>query len=185
MLEIIKKNRKLVIFEGILFIILGMFAIALPNIFTLGIELLIGWLFLIGGCVQAFRSFKTKESPGFWPSLLVSLLSIAIGILLLVYPLGGILTLTLLLSLFFLFEGCAKIIMAFQMRQLPQWGWILVSGIIALIIAGIIWSQWPSSAYWVIGLLVGVNMLFFGCSLLVLGIGAGKDSDEGNTQGHG
>lgn len=178
MLEAIKKNRKLVIFEAIVFILLGIFAIALPNIFTLGIELLVGWILLIGGVIQTVRSFKAK-GKGFWLSLLTGLLAIIIGVLLLFFPLRGILTLTLLLTIFFLFEGIAKITMAIQMRkQVAQWGWLLLSGILALAIAFIVWSAWPSSAFWVIGLLVGINMLFFGFSLLMLATNHDDDSQK-------
>lgn len=178
MLENFRKNRKLLIFEGIILVLLGIFAIILPNIFTLGIELLLGWLFLAGGIVQSFRTFQSMHAEGFWPSLIASLIAIAIGIMLLLYPIGGMITLTLLLTIFFVVEGIAKIILAIELRnQLPRWGWMLFSGILALAIAGIIWSQWPSSAYWVIGLLVGINMLFFGMSLLAIAGGAGKDPE--------
>lgn len=167
-MDIISKNRNIFFAEGILFVILGTLAIILPGMSTLGVELLIGWLFLFGGIIQGVRAFKAYEQRGFWPSLLGSVVSIIVGVLLLLYPLTGILTLTLLLIVFFLLEGIAKIAFSLQMRPAARWGWLFFSGVLALLMAAIIWSGWPLTAAWVIGLLVGINMLFFGFSLITL-----------------
>lgn len=177
-MDIIRKNRTLFAIEGFLFIILGLLAIALPGISTLGVELMVGWLFLIGGLIQGVRTFKAHNLPGFYPSLLSATLSIFIGILLLAYPLTGVLTLTILLITFFLIEGIAKIALAFQLRDLDNWGWLAVSGALALILAAIIWSGWPGTAAWVIGLLVGINMLFFGFTLLSMALSPNSKSEK-------
>jgi len=166
MLEAIQKNRKFFIFEGILFIVLGILAIALPGIFTLGFEQLIGCLFLISGVVQGYRSFTMFGNKGWFISTLISALYIFIGILLLIYPIPGILTLTVLLTAFFLLDGIAKIVFASELLDLPNKGWLIVSGVLSLGMALLIWLGWPSTALWVIGLLIGVNLLFFGISLL-------------------
>jgi uncharacterized membrane protein HdeD (DUF308 family) len=176
MIDFIQKNRNLFLFESVMFIIFGLIAIALPGLFTLGIELLIGWLFLIGGIVQGYQSFKGKEAIGFWSRFLSAILSIIIGILLLVYPLTGVLTLTFLLAFFFLVDGVTKIVWGIQMHSsLSRWGWLVFSGVISILLSAIIWSGWPGTAAWVIGLLVGINMLFFGFSLLSLTLSVGKD----------
>lgn len=167
-METLRENRSLVLFEGIVFLILGVLAIALPVAFTFGIEQFLGWLFLIGGIVQAWRTFKTRDSSGVWASILAALLLIAVGIVLLAKPLAGVVTLTALLAIFFTIEGIFKIFMAASLRQYSNWGWLLFSGIIALILGGIIWSGFPGTALWVPGLLVGIDMLFFGYSLIIL-----------------
>jgi uncharacterized membrane protein HdeD (DUF308 family) len=177
-MEDLRRSRSLFIFEGIAFILLGILAIALPGIMTLGVELFVGWLLLIGGLVQGYRTLQAYEAPGFWASLLSSLLSIVIGVLFLVYPLQGVLTLTLLLMVFFFVEALAKIIFAFQIKPVQGWGWLLVSGILALGMGLIIFAGWPSTAVWVIGLLVGINMLFFGSALLSLAYNVKKPSVE-------
>lgn len=175
-MEVLSKNRGLLIFEGILFILLGILAVALPGISTFSVELFIGWLLLIGGVVQAYRSIKARHAEGFVGSLLVSIMYVVFGILLLAYPLAGVISLTLLLTFFFIVEGISKIILGFQMRSNNFWGWFIFSGIISLIMAFIIFSGWPGTAFWVLGLLVGINMIFFGISLLTFATNIPKAS---------
>lgn len=163
-----EKYRKYFLIEGILFLILGILAIALPQITTLAIELFIGWILLIGGVVQFVRTVASRGSSGYWPSLVGSIFTIVIGFLLIAYPLTGIITLTLLLTIFFFIDGISKIAFALRHREVARWGWLLVSGIISFLLAFIILSGWPLTATWVIGLLVGINMLFLGITLLAL-----------------
>ena len=172
--ETLRSNRSLVLFEGIAFLVLGILAIALPGLFTFGFEQLLGWLFLFGGLIQAYRTFKTRHSPGTWASALAALLAIVVGFLLLAKPVQGVLTLTILLTIMFFLEGLFKIFMAASLRQYVNWGWLLLSGILSLAMAAIIYSGWPGTALWVIGLLVGINMLFFGYSLIILYSELGK-----------
>lgn len=173
-MDVIPFNRNYLIFEGILFLFLGILAVVLPGIFTLAFELVIGWLFLIGGGVQAFRTLQNRHATGFWPSLISALLYIIIGVLLIAYPLSGILSLTILLAIFFLVEGIAKLILGFQLRPSPNWGWLIVSGLISIAMAAIIWGGWPFTAIWVIGLLIGINLVFAGISLLFWAWGTPK-----------
>ncbi len=164
----IQEHRGLLLFEGIVFLILGILAICLPGIFTLGFELLIGWLFLIGGVIQLVRTFQTKSIPNFVWTILSAIVYLVVGGLLLWYPLRGVLTLTFLLALFFLIQGIFQIISSFTLRPMRNWGWTLFSGIVSVIIAAIIWSGWPGTAVWVLGLLVGINLLFAGLSMILL-----------------
>lgn len=171
----IQNHRNLLLFEGIIFTLMGILAVALPGISTLSAELFIGWLLVFGGAVQLYRTFKTRESPGFWPSLLVGALYILFGALLVIYPVAGIFSLTALLIIFFIAEGLTKIVLGLQFRPFRRWGWFLVSGAIALCLAYIIWSGWPGTAFWVLGLLVGINMIFFGISLIYLALALPRD----------
>lgn len=177
MSQLIKEHRKFFIFEGILFIILGFLAIVLPGAMTLGVELFLGWLLLLGGVIQGVRAFSAYRVPGFFASLIGAIVSVIAGVLLLAYPLSGILTLTLLLTIFFLIEGIAKIIFAFNVKPNTNWGTLLISGILSLALAFIIWSGWPGTAIWAIGLLVGINMLFSGCAMAYLGWNAKNTSE--------
>ncbi|MBA3957228.1 MAG: HdeD family acid-resistance protein [Parachlamydiaceae bacterium] len=169
-METTQPNRTIFLIEGILFIILGLFAVALPAFFTLSIELFLGWLLLIGGIIQMYRTFTSTHTDSFYPFLIGSAASIVAGILLLAYPLTGIITLTLLLAVYFLVEGIAKMIVAMQWKPTTNWGWLFLSGVISVILAGLILSGFPGTAVWVIGLLVGINMLFFGWSLIALSL---------------
>src|SRR5262249_23124109 len=115
--------------EGIILVILGLAAIVIPPIATLAIEILFGWLFLISGIVGLITTFRMRQAPGFWWSLISAILGIAVGVLLLLWPLSGVLSLTLVLIAFFIIEGIASIMFAFERkRDLPgRWGWMLAS----------------------------------------------------------
>jgi uncharacterized membrane protein HdeD (DUF308 family) len=172
----INRFRSIFLIEGILFIILGLLAIIFPGIFTLGLELFLGWLFLIGGLIQAYRAFTLRHTEGVLGSALSAAFSIILGLLLLLYPISGIISLTVLLMIYFILDGISKIIWGAQTRsRLTSWGWLIFSGLISLALAFIIWSGWPGTAFWVIGLLVGINMLFFGASLLGIGFALPKE----------
>ncbi len=173
-MEAIGQHRTLFIVEGILFILLGILAIALPGIMTFGIEMFIGWLFILGGIMQAYRTLKAHDVAGYWFSLLSAIVSIIIGGIFLLYPLQGVITLTILLIAYFLIEGVIKIMYGFQLRPIQGWGWLVLSGVIGIAMAAILWSGWPGTAIWAIGLLVGINMIFFGSSLLTLALSMPK-----------
>jgi len=169
-LDVIQQNWGWLLALGILMIVLGVVAIAVPLMAALAIELLLGWLLVIGGIGQGIHAFSSREGKGFWLELLLAALYLGIGIMLLAYPVGGIVTLTLLLAAFFIAEGIFKIVMGLQLRPAPNWGWILTSGILALLLGALIMLEWPSAALWAIGLLVGVDLIFGGWSLIMLSL---------------
>lgn len=160
--------------EGIILLLLGLAAIVLPPIATFAVEILIGWLLLISGIVGLITTFRMRHAPGFWWALVSAILGIAAGIVLLRYPLSGMLSLTLILTVFFVIEGVASILYALEhKRELTgRWGWMLVSGIVDLILASIIFLGLPGTAAWAIGLLVGINMVFGGSALIAMALGA-------------
>jgi uncharacterized membrane protein HdeD (DUF308 family) len=160
--------------EGIILVILGLIAILLPPLATITFTIIIGWLFLISGIVGLVTTFMMRLAPGFWWSLLSGILGVAAGIVLLIWPISGALSLTLLLSAFFIVEGVATIMYAVDHRnQLTgRWGWMLLSGIVDLILAGIIVAGLPGTAAWALGLLVGINMLFGGTAMIGMALAA-------------
>ena len=160
--------------EGIILVILGLAAIAIPPIATLAVELLFGWLFLISGITGAITTFMMRQAPGFWWSLVSAILGIAAGLVLLLWPLSGVLTLTLVLIVFFVVEGTASIMFSLEhKRELSgRWGWMLASGVIDLILAAIILAGLPGTAVWALGLLVGINMVFGGTALIGMALHA-------------
>ena len=164
----------LFLIEGIILVVLGLIAIVVPPIATLAVELLFGWLFLLSGVVGLITTFWMRDAPGFWWSLLSGVLGIAAGIVLLVWPLSGVLSLTLVLIVFFTIEGIASIMYALEhKRELSgRWGFMLASGIIDLIIAAIILFGLPGSAAWALGLLVGINLAFGGAALIAMALHA-------------
>lgn len=171
----IHEHWKLFLIEGIVLVVLGIAAVLLPVIATITFTILIGWLFLISGAVGlATTLWMRHAAPGFWWSLLSALIGIVAGILLLLWPVTGSLSLTLLLSAFFIVEGVASIMYAIEHRnQLSgRWGWMLISGIVDLILAAIIIVGLPGTALWALGLLVGINLLFGGVALIGMAFAA-------------
>jgi uncharacterized membrane protein HdeD (DUF308 family) len=170
----IHEHWVLFLIEGIILIILGIAAIVLPVIATLAITIVIGWLFLISGVVGLITTFWMRHAPGFWWSLLSAIIAIIAGILLLLWPITGMVSVTLVLIAFFVIEGIATIMYAIEHRNqiTGRWGWMLTSGIIDLILAGIILAGLPGTAEWALGLLVGINMLFGGVAMIGMAVAA-------------
>jgi uncharacterized membrane protein HdeD (DUF308 family) len=160
--------------EGIILVILGIAAIILPEVATLAFTLVIGWLFLISGGVGLVTTFWMRNAPGFWWALLSAVVAIAAGVVLLLWPINGVFSLTLLLIAFFVIEGIATIMYAIEHKnQLSgRWGWMLASGIVDLFLAGIIFAGLPGTAAWALGLLVGINMLFGGTAMIGMALAA-------------
>jgi uncharacterized membrane protein HdeD (DUF308 family) len=170
----IHAHWQLFLVEGVVLIVLGMAAIIVPVIATLAFTLVIGWLFLISGGVGLVTTFWMRNAPGFWWSLVSAVIALAAGIVLILWPISGTVSLTLVLIAFFFIEGVATIMYAVQHRaQLShRWGWMLASGIVDLILAGIIFAGLPETATWALGLLVGINMLFGGTAMIGMALAA-------------
>ena len=170
----IHEHWALFLIEGIILVILGIVAILVPLIATLAFTILVGWLFLISGVVGLITTFWARHAPGFWWSLISAIIGILAGLALLASPVIGALSLTLVLVAFFIIEGVASIMYAVDhRRQLTgSWGWMLISGIIDVILAGIILAGLPETAVWALGLLVGINMLFGGGALIAMALAA-------------
>ena len=129
----------------------------------------LGWLFLIGGVVLVLHAFSTMAWAGFLWSLLIGLLYVVAGGWLAFFPFTGIITLTILLAALFLAEGVLEVILAFRVRPHEGWGWLLLSGLVAIAVGALIAAGLPGSAVWAIGLLVGVNLISTGASFVSAG----------------
>jgi uncharacterized membrane protein HdeD (DUF308 family) len=172
--QTIHEHWLLFLVEGIILVVLGILAIVVPVVATIAVAILIGWLFLISGVVGLVTTFMARHAPGFWWSLVSAVIGIAAGIVLLAWPISGAISLTLLLIIFFVIEGVASIMYALEHKKelTGRWAWLLVSGIIDLILAGIIMAGLPGTAAWALGLLVGINMLFGGTSMIAIALHA-------------
>jgi uncharacterized membrane protein HdeD (DUF308 family) len=171
-MDALSRNWGWLLAVGILMIILGVFAIGAPVVATIAVQIMLGWLLVIGGIAQGLHAFMARGWGGFLFELLSALLYLAVGILLLVNPVEGALALTIVLAAFLVVEGIFKIVMAMRVRGHARWGWLFASGVVSLVLGVLIWAQWPSSALWVIGLLVGVHLLFTGWALTMLALAA-------------
>jgi uncharacterized membrane protein HdeD (DUF308 family) len=170
--ENIKQNINGSLVIGILLAILGIIAIAVPRISTIFAETWLAVILLMAGFAKIVYATQTRDRGGFIWQLLLSGLYIATGVMLLVYPRTGILTLTLLLGSFLLTEGVFELILAFRLRPQENWTWVLGDGIITLLLGAMIWFQWPFDAPWLLGTLVGVSILFTGISRVMLSLNA-------------
>ena len=177
--QTIQAHWKLFLIQGVVMMILGLAAVAVPHVATIAIEILLGVLFFVGGIFRVLTLFQAKTAPGFWMSLFTAVLAVLLGLALVMHPMQGVITLTIVLVAFFIVEGIAVIIAAIAYRdKFPGWGWSLVTGVVDLVLAYLIWRGWPSSADWAIGLLAGINMLFFGLSLTMTAIAARTMGDN-------
>lgn len=163
-----RQNRGWILFFGIVLVALGLAAIAFPFVATVTVELLVGWILLISGGLGLVNALRTPKWRGFTFSLLGAALSLAIGLLLLAYPLTGVLSLTLVMAAFFAAGGTLRVMLALKLRPLDHWGWLLASGVLALALAALILVQWPLASARVIGLLVGVDLAAAGVVLIML-----------------
>jgi uncharacterized membrane protein HdeD (DUF308 family) len=160
--------------EGIVLLLLGLLAIIVPPIATLAVEILIGWILLASGIVGLISTFRMRGAPGFGWSLVSAVIGIAAGVILLAWPLSGAVSLTLVLSVFLLFEGIASIMLALGHRRefSGRWAMLLFSGVIDIILAAIIFAGLPGTAAWAIGLLVGINLVVGGSALISMALHA-------------
>jgi uncharacterized membrane protein HdeD (DUF308 family) len=160
--------------EGIILVILGLIAIAVPAIATLAFTILIGWIFLASGIVGLITTFWARQAPGFWWALVSAIITFAAGLVLLLWPISGTVSLTLLLIAFFVIDGIASIRYAIEHgNQLTgRWEWMLLSGIVDLILAGIIFAGLPGTTAWALGLLVGVDLVIGGAALSAMALAA-------------
>jgi uncharacterized membrane protein HdeD (DUF308 family) len=172
--RMVSEHWKLFLVEGILLVVLGLLAVAVPVLASLTVAIVFGWLFLISGIVGLFTTFAMRHAPGFWWSLLSAVLGIVVGGWLLVQPGLGLLSLTYLLIAFFIIEGVATIMFALEHRRAlsGRWGWMLVSGIVDLFLAAVILAGPPGTVEWALGLIVGINMVFGGASMIGMALAA-------------
>jgi len=162
--------------EGIVVTILGLAAIIVPPIAGLFATVVLGWLLLIAGAVGLFVTLRSRQAPGFAWALLSALAALVAGGLLLWNPLQGLVTLTYVMTAFFIVDGVLTIVLAIAHRRelTGKWEWMMVNGIIDLLLAAIIIMGFPGTLVWAFGLLLGVDMIFGGASLIAVALQARK-----------
>jgi uncharacterized membrane protein HdeD (DUF308 family) len=170
----VRRHSTALIAEGIILVLLGMLAIFVPLFATVTVTIILGWIFLASGVMGLITTFGARQAPGFWWSLVSALIAIAVGLILLAQPIAGAVSLTFVLIVFFVVEGVATIMYALEHRRelSGRWEWMLISGIIDLVLAGIIFAGLPGTAAWALGLLVGINMVFGGVALVAIALRA-------------
>lgn len=159
---------------AILAIFIGCVAILVPAVASVGTAIFIGWILLFAGVFLVAAAFSARTIGSVLLRLVWALLTVAVGIWFIVEPDNGTLTLTLVLGLYFLFMGITRIAVAFAGRGQAGAGLVGLSGIAGLLIGILVLAEFPSSADWAIGLLVGIDLIFAGWTLLSVAL-VGRD----------
>ena len=170
----VHEHSGLFLAEGIILIVLGLAAIALPLVAGLFATVILGWLFLIAGIVGLIATLRARRAPGFGWSLLWAAVALVAGAVLLWNPLQGLATLTYVLIAFFIVDGVFIIALAIAHRRelSGKWEWMMVNVVIDLILAAIVIFGLPGTLAWAFGLLVGIDMVFGGASLVAMALDA-------------
>jgi len=168
--DIVRQASTWSIVWGVLLIVFGMMAIGSPFLAAVAVNVIIAWLIVLAGIVHLVLAFHAHGAGSMIWKLLVGIAYLFFGGYLIMHPVLGVASLTLLLASLFLIEGILDIILFFQMRSLGGSSWVLVDGIVTLLLGLMIYLQWPSSSAWAIGILVGVSMIISGVTRVMLSL---------------
>ena len=165
MRETVRRYSLLYLVQGILMVVTGVLALIYPWIASIAIVRLLGWFLIISGIFQGIGVIGARQVPYFWLELISAVLAIVIGLLLLRHTDAGLLFFSVLLIVYFMVEGIVKIIFALTIRPFPDWGWVLASGLIGIVLAAYLWANLSTISDWVLGLLLGVLLVVEGAAL--------------------
>jgi uncharacterized membrane protein HdeD (DUF308 family) len=168
----ISRNVRWSIALSVLMIVAGVLAIIVPLASGIAVTILVGWLLVLGGAAHLAYSWHTRQGGGLFWGMLLGISYIVVGGYALLHPLVGLGSLTLVLAGYLLVASILEFILSYQLRPLSGSGWLLIDGIISLILAIMIWRSWPINTLWVVGTLVGINMLCSGFTRLAISLAA-------------
>jgi uncharacterized membrane protein HdeD (DUF308 family) len=169
----LKDHWQLFTVQGVLLVILGALAIAVPVLASVAVSAFIGWILFFAGIMRAISLVRSPHAPGYWTSLLFAILTAILGIVLALFPIQGAVTLTMLLTAYFIVHGVTTFIFGFSIKaDTGRWVLLIFSGLIDFLLAGLVIAGWPSTAFWVLGLYVGINMLLTGFAFIFAALGA-------------
>ena len=165
MRETVKRHSLWYLIQGALMVIAGVLALIYPLVSSVAVVLFLGWLLIISGIVQGISLFDAHNVPHFWLQLVSVVLSVIVGVLFIRDPGQALLILTLLLIVFLMVEGISKVIFSLTIRPMPSWGWVLASGIIGIVLAFYLWASLPITAIWLLGVLLGIQLICEGAAI--------------------
>jgi uncharacterized membrane protein HdeD (DUF308 family) len=176
--EMVRHASTAAIVWGVLLIVFGMLAVGSPFIAAVAVSAVVAWLIVLAGVVHLMLAVRTHGAGSMIWKLLVGIAYLCFGGYLILHPVLGVASLTLLLATLFLVEGVLDIVLFFKMRPLQGSGWVLTDGIITLLLGAMIYLQWPSSSLWAIGTLVGISMIFSGVARVMMSLAVRKATGE-------
>jgi uncharacterized membrane protein HdeD (DUF308 family) len=170
----VRDHWRLFLVEGLVLTVLGVAAMLIPVLAGLAVAIFLGWLFLMGGIVGLVATLMGRHAPGFWWSLLSSVVTIVAGVFLIGWPLGGAVSITLVLAAYLVVDGIVSMMFGLEHRRQMSgsWGWLFLNGVLDIVLAAIIVFAVPFAAIWVLGILIGIDFLFGGVSMIALALAA-------------
>jgi uncharacterized membrane protein HdeD (DUF308 family) len=172
--DVVKQASTVSILWGVLLIVFGSVAVASPFLAAVAVNVVVAWLIVLAGVVHLMLAVRAHGAGSMIWKLLVGIAYLCFGGYLIVHPVVGVASLTLLLATLFLVEGVLDIIMFFKMRPLQGSGWVLTDGIVTLLLGALIYLQWPTSSAWAIGTLVGISLIFSGVARVMMSFAVRK-----------
>jgi|SRR6516225_3764480 len=164
----IKKHSFWYLVEGVLLVAAGVLAVVYPLMSSLTVIVLLGWLLVFSGVMQGISLIGARHVPHFWLQLISVVLAVLVGALFLRDPAQGMLSVTLLLIVFFMIEGISKVVFSLTIRPFPNWMWVLLSGLVGIVLSLVLWANLPITALWLVGLLLGIELISVGSALAYL-----------------
>ena len=168
MRETVKRYSIWYLLQGILLVVAGVLALVYPLIASVAIVRLLGWILIITGVLHGIGLIGARQAPQFWLELLSVILGIVVGLLLLRQPQAGLAVFGALLIVYFMVEGIAKVIFALTIRPFPNWGWVLASGLIGILLAVYLWANFSTISEWMLGFMLGILLVCEGAALTYL-----------------
>ena len=165
MRQTVKRYSLWYLVEGVLLIAAGILAIIYPVFSSTAVIVILGWLLIISGILQGLSLVGARHVPHFWLQLISVILAVLVGLLFLRDPAQGMATIALLLVVFFMMEGISKVVFALTIRPFPNWGWVLGSGLVGILLSLLLLASLPVTAAWLIALLLGVNLISVGAAI--------------------
>jgi uncharacterized membrane protein HdeD (DUF308 family) len=178
MIRVVHENLKELRDNWLWFVILGALLTVVGVVFltysgavgaSLGTALVFGFLLLIAGVFHVVGAFFTRSWGGFFLSLLAGILNLAAGLIMVVHPIDALIVFTLLIAMFFFVQGLFRVIAAL-LGQFRNWGYVLLSGAIDLLLGFLIWEQWPSNSLWIVGAFLGIDLIVNGVNYIIVGL---------------
>ena len=165
---------------GILFVLLGMIGLGASFALTLASVLIFGIMLLIGGGYQFADAFRYSGWKSRLSHILIAVLYVIAGVIIMNDPMGASSIFTMMIAGALIAIGIVRIFMAFQMKQVKGWIWLLIGGIASIVLGAMIVAEWPSSGLWVIGMFIAIEMLFAGWGMVMMALAA-KDLEKSET----
>jgi uncharacterized membrane protein HdeD (DUF308 family) len=181
--EMVKRGSTVSVLWGVLLIVFGMMAVGSPYLAAVAVNIVIAWLIVLAGIVHLMLAFRAHGAGSVIWKALVGIAYLCFGGYLILHPVLGVASLTLLLATLFLVEGVLDIVLYVKMRPIHGSSWVLIDGIVTLLLGGMIYMQWPSSSLWAIGTLVGISMIISGLARVMMSLAVHKAAgDVANTK---